>query len=311
MRGAGTGCRVAEPSAGPDPCAPARRLRELLTAPELLVAPGVFDGLSARVAEQAGFAAVYLSGGAVARSSGVPDLGLLSMTEVLVRVREVVDAVGVPVLADADTGYGGVLNVRRTVLEMQRLGVAGLHLEDQVTPKKCGHYSAKALVSTDEMVGKLEAALDARTDPDLVLVARTDAVAVEGVDAALARARRYTEAGADAVFVEAPESREQMQRIVQEVQVPLVVNMFAGGRTPYLPAGELEEMGFAMALVPSDLQRAAVHAMQRAARALYDEGWTASMADDMVDFSTRDALVGLGDLQAVADRFEPGRGSPA
>lgn len=134
MPGAGTGCRVAEPGAGPDRCAPARRLRELLTAPELLVAPGVFDGLSARVAEQAGFAAVYLSGGAVARSSGVPDLGLLSMTEVLVRIREVVDAVAVPVLADADTGYGGVLNARRTVREMQRLGVAGLHLEDQVTP---------------------------------------------------------------------------------------------------------------------------------------------------------------------------------
>lgn len=300
--------RGAAPSGAGRPAA-GSRLRQLLAAPELLVAPGVFDGLSARIAEQAGFAAVYVSGGAVARSSGVPDLGLLTMTEVLARVREVVDAVSTPVLADADTGYGGVLNVRRTVRELERLGVAGLHLEDQVTPKKCGHYSAKALISTGEMLGKIDAALDARSDPDLVLVARTDAVAVEGVDAALARARRYAEAGADAVFVEAPETTEHMQRIVQEVPAPTIINVFAGGRTPYLPAATLQELGFAMALVPSDLQRAAIHAMQRTARTLRDEGWTASCADEMVDFSDRDALVGLTELQATADRFESSTGS--
>lgn len=288
-----------------------RRLRELLAAPDLLVTPGVFDGLSSRVAQDAGFDAVYLSGGAVARSAGVPDLGLLTMTEVLARLREVVDAVTVPVFTDADTGYGGVLNVRRTVREMERLGVAGLHLEDQATPKRCGHYASKQLVSPEAMAGKVRAAVDARSDPDLVVVARTDAIAVEGLDAALARSRRYLDAGADAVFVEAPEDRDHLERIAQEVPGPLVVNMFAGGRTPYLPAAELQAMGYAMMLVPSDLQRAAVDAMQQAAYALRRDGSTAAVADRMVDFAARDELVDLSGHQALADRFEPPGEAPA
>lgn len=287
-----------------------QRLRELLASSRLLTAPGVFDGLSARVAEEAGFEAVYVSGGAVARSAGVPDLGLLTMTEVLARLREVVDAVTVPVFTDADTGYGGVLNVRRTVREMERLGAAGLHLEDQVTPKRCGHYAAKQLVSVEAMAGKVRAAVDARSDPELVVVARTDAIAVEGLDAALARSRRYLHAGADAVFVEAPEDREQLERIAGEIPGPLVVNMFAGGRTPYLPAAELEAMGYAMMLVPSDLQRAAIHAMRQAARALRRDGSTAAVADRMVDFTARDQLVGLAEQQALAERFEPAGEAP-
>ncbi len=288
---------VAEPS-------PGRRLRDLLAAPELVVAPGVYDGLSALVAAGAGFEALYVSGGAIARSTGVPDLGLVTMTEVLARLREVIDAVHLPVLADADTGYGGALNVARTVREMERLGVAGLHLEDQVTPKRCGHYGGKELVPAADMVGKLAAAVEARADPDLVLVARTDAIAVEGFDAALDRAGRYVAAGADLVFVEAPETIEQLARIAAEVPAPTVVNMFAGGRTPHLDAAEVERFGHAMMLVPSDLQRAALWAMQEAAAALRSAGSTRSVAGRLASFDERDDVVGLARYRDAADRYE-------
>lgn len=189
----------------------ARRLRERLRAPGLLVAPGVFDGLSARIAELAGFEALYASGGAIARSAGVPDLGLLSLTEVLGRLREIVDATGLPVIADADTGYGSALNVFRTVREFERMGVAALHLEDQVSPKRCGHYAGKQVIPADEMVGKLWAAHEARCDPDLVLIARTDARAVEGLEGAIRRGNLYAREGADLVFVEAPESEDEVR----------------------------------------------------------------------------------------------------
>lgn len=278
-------------------------LRTLLAGPGMVVAPGVFDGLSARIAVEAGFAACYLSGGAVARSSGVPDLGLLTMTEVLARVREVCDAVPVPVIADADTGYGNALNVARTVTEFERLGVAGLHLEDQVQPKRCGHYAGKRLVDTAEMVGKLHAALDARHDSDLVIVARTDALAVEGEDAALARAQRYADAGADMLFVEAPTSREQIARIAAALDVPLLINMFAGGRTPLLTAGELAGLGYKVMIVPSDLQRAAISGMRRAAAELAAHGSTAALGDAIACFDERDRLVDLAGYQRLDEKY--------
>src|SRR5690606_23669745 len=177
----------------------------------LLVAPGVYDGLSARVAAGAGAEAVYMSGGAVARSAGIPDIGLLTMTEVLGRLREIVDAVTVPVVADADTGYGNALNVGRTVEEFERLGVAAIHLEDQITPKRCGHYDGKELVSAAEMVGKLRAAVEARRE--MLIIARTDAIATEGIEGAIRRAHLYAETGVDAIFVEAPETEEQIARV--------------------------------------------------------------------------------------------------
>ncbi|MQA97829.1 MAG: isocitrate lyase [Streptosporangiales bacterium] len=284
----------------------ARALRTMLRQPGIVVAPGVYDGLSARIAAAAGFGALYVSGGAVARSGGVPDLGLLTMTEVLGRIREVVDAVaetGIVVIADADTGYGNALNTRRTVREFERLGVAALHIEDQVTPKKCGHYDDKALISTAEMCGKIRAATDARIDDDTVLIVRTDAIATDGLDAALERGARYVEAGADVLFVEAPTSREEIVRIGAALDVPLLINMFAGGKTPQLPAGELEAAGYKLMIAPSDLQRAAMAAMRAVAKELKETGSTAGAGVPMAAFAERDELVALAEFQRLEARY--------
>ncbi|MCL6552149.1 MAG: oxaloacetate decarboxylase [Firmicutes bacterium] len=282
---------------------PARWLRERLRAGGLLIAPGVFDGLSARIAAEAGFEALYASGGAIARSVGLPDLGLLGLPEVLARVREITDATPLPVIADADAGYGNALNVFRTVREFERAGVAALHLEDQVTPKKCGHYAGKHLVSTDEFVGKLRAALDARRDPDLVIIARTDARAVLGLDAAIERANRYAEAGADVLFVEAPESEGELERIARAVRAPLLVNMFAGGRTPLVAPARLEAMGYRIMIVPSDLQRAAIAAMQEAAALVRATGTATGMGDRLASFVERDRLVDLAAWEERERRY--------
>ena len=193
------------------------RLRKLFEDGHTIVAPGIADGLSARLVAQAGFEAVYASGGAISRSAGIPDLGLLSSTEIVSRLESIVDVVEIPVIADADTGYGNALNARRAVRAFERAGVAALHLKDQTFPKKCGHYDDKSLVPVVEMVQKLKAARDALHDPDFVLIARTDAIAVEGFDAAIDRAAAYVEAGADMVFVEAPTTEEQIAEIARRV----------------------------------------------------------------------------------------------
>ena len=288
---------------------PARRLRDRLRSAELLVAPGVFDGLSARIAAAEGFEALYASGGAIARSAGVPDLGLLSLTEVLARVREIVDATNLPVIADADAGYGNALNVYRTVREFERHGVAALHLEDQVSTKKCGHYAGKQLVSAAEMVGKLRAAQEARRDPDLVLIARTDARAVEGLENAIRRGNAYAAAGADMVFVEAPESEDELRTIAREVRAPLLVNMFQGGRTPLVAPGALAAMGYRVMIVPSDLQRAAIRAMQEAAAAIKATGTASGMGARLAGFNERDTLVDLAAWQRREQIYAAGDGS--
>ena len=288
---------------------PARRLRDRLRSAELLVAPGVFDGLSARIAAAEGFEALYASGGAIARSAGVPDFGLLSLTEVLARVREIVDATNLPVIADADAGYGNALNVYRTVREFERHGVAALHLEDQVSTKKCGHYAGKQLVSAAEMVGKLRAAQEARRDPDLVLIARTDARAVEGLENAVRRGNAYAAAGADMVFVEAPESEDELRTIAREVRAPLLVNMFQGGRTPLVAPGALAAMGYRVMIVPSDLQRAAIRAMQEAAAAIKATGTASGMGARLAGFNERDTLVDLAAWQRREQLYAAGDGS--
>ena len=288
---------------------PARRLRDRLRSAELLVAPGVFDGLSARIAATLAFEALYASGGAIARSAGVPDFGLLSLTEVLARVREIVDATNLPVIADADAGYGNALNVYRTVREFERHGVAALHLEDQVSTKKCGHYAGKQLVSAAEMVGKLRAAQEARRDPDLVLIARTDARAVEGLENAIRRGNAYAAAGADMVFVEAPESEDELRTIAREVRAPLLVNMFQGGRTPLVAPGALAAMGYRVMIVPSDLQRAAIRAMQEAAAAIKATGTASGMGARLAGFNERDTLVDLAAWQRREQIYAAGDGS--
>ncbi|MYH41352.1 MAG: oxaloacetate decarboxylase [Chloroflexi bacterium] len=282
---------------------PAARLRGLLARERLLVAPGVFDGLSARLAERSGSEAVYASGGAIARSAGYPDLGLLGVGEVLERLAQITEAVSIPVIADADTGYGNALNVRRAVRAFERVGVAALHLEDQESPKRCGHYEGKRLVPTGEMVGKLRAALEARRDPDLVIIARTDAVAVEGLEAALERASAYREAGADVLFVEAPESEAQIEAIAARLPGPKLINVFRGGKTPLLPAERLAELGYRVAILPSDLQRAAIRAMQETLEAIGRDGNASAVDDRLASFSERDEIVGLGAYRALDERY--------
>jgi 2-methylisocitrate lyase-like PEP mutase family enzyme len=257
----------------------------------IVLAPGAFDGLSARLVEQAGFPAVYASGGAIARSTGVPDLGLITPDEIARRLAEMVEAVAVPVIADADTGYGNALTAQRAARAFERAGVAAFHLEDQTFPKKCGHYDGKALVPIAEMVQRLHAVRDALHDPDFVVIGRTDAIAVEGYPAALDRAAAYLDAGADMIFVEAPTTEDEIADIAKRLPGYKLINMFHGGKTPLLPASRLEELGYHVVIIPSDTQRAAIRAMQRALATIARDGSAAAMIDDMASFKDREAVV--------------------
>jgi 2-methylisocitrate lyase-like PEP mutase family enzyme len=282
---------------------PTTKLRQLLASGRTVVAPGVFDGLSARLTEQAGFGAVYASGGAIARSAGIPDLGLLSLSEIVARLETIVDAIGIPVIADADTGYGNALNVQRAVRAFERTGVAALHLEDQTFPKKCGHYEDKGLVPVGEMAQKLKAARDALSDQDFIVIARTDAIAVEGFAAALDRAGAYGEAGADVIFVEAPTSEEEIAAVARRFPGWKLINMFQGGKTPLLPVAKLEALGYNIVIIPSDLQRAAIKAMQRALECIGRDGSTAAMTADMTSFKEREAVIDTAGYIARDQRY--------
>lgn len=275
------------------------QLRQYLNTGKLYTAPGVFDGLSALLAVQAKFPLLYASGGAIARAAGYPDLGLLSVSEVCYRLSEIVESSTVPVIADADTGYGNGLNVARTIKTFERLGVAGLHLEDQEFPKRCGHLEGKSLVSRAEMVHKIKVAKDSVSDDDLVIIARTDAIAVEGFDAALERAHAYIEAGADMIFVEAPTSVEQIQKIGQTFATPKLINMFHGGKTPMVPADQLEAFGYQVMIIPSDLQRAAIYAMQQTLTAIKEQGHSERCHSMMVSFNDREKIIGTERYLAI------------
>jgi 2,3-dimethylmalate lyase len=284
--------------------APRARLRELLSAGPPLVAPGAYDALSARLIEHAGFDVVYMTGfGTTASLIGRPDVGLLSGAEMVDNARRIVAAVDVPVIADADTGYGNAVNVVRTVQLYEQAGVAGIQLEDQVMPKKCGHMSGKALIGTDEMVGKLQAAVAARTDPDLVIIARTDAVAVEGLDEALTRARAFAEAGADVLFVEAPTSEEDIARVAKELSgvAPLVFNWAEGGRTPPLSLERIAELGFSLVIYPIGTLLAATAGIRTLLASLRSDG-VPSLAG-LPAFDEFTGLVGLPEVQRLEQRF--------
>src|SRR6266545_4276465 len=279
-------------------------LKRLLKRDQLLVAPGCFDGLSARLVEEAGFEAAYLSGGAVARSMGIPDIGLVTMSETIERAAQVVSAITIPVIADADTGYGNAVNLVRTVREFERVGVAAIHIEDQITPKRCGHLDGKEVISLAEMEKKLEAALATRTDPDFCIIARTDARGVHGFDDAITRGRAFARLGVDAIFVEAPQSEEELAQIPRLISgVPILVNVFKGGKTPMLPMARLEKMGYRIAIYPSETQRAAIHAMRRALDTLKREGTTESIDDSLTTFKERDQIVGLDDWQKIEKAY--------
>jgi carboxyvinyl-carboxyphosphonate phosphorylmutase len=283
---------------------PGAALRALLGRPEPLMAPGAYDGLSARLVEQAGFDAVYMTGfGTTASLIGRPDVGLLTGSEMVDNARRIVSAVDVPVIADADTGYGNAINVVRTVQLFEQAGVAGLQLEDQVAPKKCGHMSGKAVIDTAEMVGKLEAAVAARRDPDLVVIARTDAVAVSGVDDAVARGRAYADAGADVLFVEAPTSADDVERVAGELAgvAPLVFNWAEGGRTPPLPLSRIAELGFSLVIYPIGTLLAATAGMRALLATLRADG--VPSLDGLPGFDEFTDLVGLPEVQQLEQRF--------
>lgn len=270
---------------------PRQKLRELINEPRYFVVPGAYDPLTARLVQLAGFEAVYLTGGGYSRANGFPDLGLLTMSENLQFIARTVDAVEIPVIADMDTGYGNALNVVRAVREYEKTGVAAFHLEDQVSPKKCGHYEGKQIVSRSEMVGKIKAAVDTRRDADMVVIARTDARAVEGFQAAIDRMNAYLEAGADVGFVEAPQTVEEMAKIPPSITKPALVNIFEGGKTPPQPAKRLEEMGFRLGIYPSQTHRAAIFAAQEVLAVLKRDGDTAAIEHRMATFSDRERAV--------------------
>ncbi len=286
------------------PAAARPRLRELLARPEPLVAPGAYDALSARLVEQAGFDVVYMTGfGTTASLAGRPDVGLLTGTEMIDNARRIAAAVDVPVIADADTGYGNAINVVRTVQAYEQAGVAGIHLEDQVMPKKCGHMSGKAVIPVDEMAGKIRAAVEARRDPDFLLIARTDAAAVEGLSAAIDRGRTYADAGADVLFVEAPTSEDDIARVAGELRgvAPLVFNWAEGGRTPPIPLARIAELGFALVLFPIGTLLAATAGIRRLLASLRDDGVPA--VDDLPTFDGFTDLIGLPEIRELEARF--------
>lgn len=286
---------------------PRAALRARLAAGELITAPGVFDGISASLVARLGFAAGYMTGAGVAASGfGLPDIGLVTQTEMAERARMLVRCLdGIPLIADADTGYGAALNVLRTVREYEAAGVAAIQLEDQAFPKKCGHLPDKELIGADEFVAKLTAAVDARTDPDLVVIARTDARGPLGLDAAIERARRYAAAGADVIFVEAPRDSAEIERIAAEVPAPLLINLVVGGLTPMLPRDRLAGLGYAIAIYPTQPLIAAAAAMLAGLAELAGTGATEPPPGTPAELFS---LVGLAEWSQAGERYRAGAG---
>jgi 2-methylisocitrate lyase-like PEP mutase family enzyme len=280
-------------------------VRERLKEKRLVLAPGVYDALTALLAERAGFEALYLSGASIAYTRlGRPDIGLVTANEVADTLSNICARVKVPVIVDADTGYGNALNVMRTIRTFERAGAAAIQLEDQSLPKRCGHLDGKTLVPTSEMTGKIKAALDAR-DKSLI-IARTDAIAVEGFDAAMDRAERYLEAGADVLFIEALRSVEDMKAATKRfaARIPLLANMVEGGKTPVLSAAELDSIGFRIAIFPGATARRVARAVEEMFQVLKKDGNTSRMRDGMYDFSYLNDMIGTPEMLALGKKYE-------
>ena len=282
------------------------KLRQRLQEPRVLMAPGIYDALSALVAEQAGFEALYLSGASIAYTRlGRPDIGLTTFSEVQDTLARITERVALPLIVDADTGFGNALNVQRTVRGFERAGAAMIQLEDQTFPKRCGHLEGKAVVPLAEMQGKLRAALDARAGTDTLILARTDAVAVEGLDAALDRAEAYLECGVDALFVEALRSPEQMDIACRRLahRLPLLANMVEGGQTPLQDAQALGALGFRIVIYPGGTARAVAHSLAAYYASLLQHGSTGPWRDRMLDFDGLNAVIGTPELLAQGRRY--------
>jgi 2-methylisocitrate lyase-like PEP mutase family enzyme len=287
--------------------ADAEILRSRLARKPIVVAPGIYDAFTALVATQAGFATLYVSGAAIAYTRlGRPDIGLVSMDEISATVSLIRDRVTAHLIVDADTGYGNALNVTRTVREFERVGANAIQIEDQDFPKRCGHLDGKTLISSAEMCGKLRAALDARRSRDTIIIARTDAIAVEGFDRAIERAIAYREVGADMLFVEAPKAREDLQRMISALgnRAPLMANMVEGGKTPPLSATELEAMGFALVIFPGGIVRALGRMAGKYYASLATHGTSEPFRHRMLDFTGLNDLIGTPELLALGKRYD-------
>lgn len=283
----------------------AGQLRRLIASKRTIVAPGAYDALSARIIEQAGFPAVYMTGfGTTASLIGRPDVGLLTMSEMAGHARRIVQAIEVPLIADADTGYGNPLNVIRTVREYESAGVSAIHIEDQITPKKCGHMENKQLIAPTEMVAKILAAIEARRSADFLIIARTDARAVEGIDSALRRARMYREAGADVLFVEAPQSEKEVELVASELaDMPLLFNFAEGGKTPPIAFERLGELGYRIVIFPIAALLAATTAVRRVAAEIRASGTPAALLGELISFAEFNQMIGLPEIQQLEQRF--------
>ncbi|WP_299968629.1 isocitrate lyase/phosphoenolpyruvate mutase family protein [uncultured Roseobacter sp.] len=282
-------------------------LRARIASDEILVAPGVYDGLTAAIAASAGFEALYLSGAAVAYTRlGRPDIGLTSVTEMADTMTLIADRTPLPVIIDADTGFGNALNAQRTMRLYERAGAAALQVEDQSYPKRCGHLTDKSLIPAAEMAGKLRAMADARQSEETLIIARTDAIAVEGFDAAIDRAERYLEAGADVLFVEAPQSSDQLGQIAGHFagRIPLLANMVEGGATPITGAGALQELGFSIVIFPGGIVRALAHTAEAYYASLRENGSNRPFADRMHDFDGLNAVIGTPETLAEGRRYD-------
>ena len=280
-------------------------LRERLEEDRLLMAIGAWDAITASMAEQAGAEAIYMSGSCVATSvTAGPDVGMTTMTEMATRAHQISGAIDVPLIADADTGYGNALNVQRTVEEYERAGVDAIQLEDQVFPKKCGHFEGKDVIGAPEFAAKIEAAVDARESDDFLVVARTDAIAVHGLDEAVRRAQLYKEAGADVLFVEAPTGSEQMRTVTDNVPGPLMANLAAKGKTPPLTDEELEDIGYDVCIYPSDAFKAALKTVRETYETLVEDRSQRNILDDMMEWETRDEITDLAGVNEREDRYD-------
>lgn len=282
----------------------AKKLRQLISQPGLIVAPGAYDAWSARLIEKAGFPVVYMTGYGVSASAiGQPDIGLLTMTEMVNVARNMVNAINIPLIADGDTGYGGILNVIRTVREYEQAGIAAIQVEDQVYPKRCGHMEGKQLVPVEEMITKLRAAVHARKSPDFIIIARTDARAVTGLQDAIARANAYAEVGADVIFLEAPESVEEMKVIAASIDRPLLANMVESGKTPFLDSNALLEIGYKIIIYPVSSLYTVTKAVARTLQKLKNEGTTRNCMDDMVEFKEFNEMIGVQEQRDLEKTF--------
>ena len=278
-----------------------------LSEPRIVVAPGVYDAFSALMVEQAGIEAAYLSGASIAYTRfGRPDIGLLSLDDVANVTTHIRERTDIPLVVDADTGFGNALNVMRTVRLLERAGASAIQLEDQASPKRCGHLQGKSVISTDEMCGKIRAAVDARRDSGTVIIARTDAVATDGFEAALERAERYAQAGADMLFVEAVRSQEQMRELNRRLGdlCPLMANMVEGGMTPVTPASELQEIGYRLVIFPGGTVRALSFLLRDYFASLHAHGTTQPWRERMLDFDQLNELIGTPELLALGKRYE-------